>query len=91
MAVDDFFGRDWEHGIKMFSVWPYPIAATVFPSSISGRIKPALSPWARLQRELHRVPDSLRNRARRQWKRWGPVSRLGTVPGKFALAARQSA
>jgi glycosyl transferase family 25 len=89
VAVDDFFGRDWEHGLKVFSVWPYPIAATVFASSISGRIKPALPPWARLRRELHRAPDSLRNRARRHWKRWGPVSRLGTVPGKLALAPRQ--
>ena len=91
VAVDDFFGRDWEHGLKVLSVWPYPIAATVFPSSISGRIKPALTPWARLSRELHRAPDSLRHRAKRLWKRWGPGSRLGTVPGKFALARRQPA
>jgi glycosyl transferase, family 25 len=89
VAVDDFFARDWEHGLNVFSVWPYPICVTPLPSTISGRVKPALSPWARLRRELYRAPDSLRNRAKRQWKRLGPVSRLGVVPGTFALGRPQ--
>jgi glycosyl transferase family 25 len=89
VAVDDFFARDWEHGLKVFSVWPYPISVTALPSTISGRVKPALSPWARLRRELYRAPDSLRNRAKRQWKRLGPGSRLGVASGAFALRRQE--
>ena len=84
VAIDDFLGRDWEHGLKVFSVWPYPISVTQFSSTISGRVKPALSAWARVRRELYRAPDSLRNRVKRQWKRLGPVSRLGVAPGTLA-------
>jgi glycosyl transferase family 25 len=89
VPVDDFFGRDWEHGLKVFSVWPYPVAVTPVPSTISGRAKPVLSAWVKMRRELYRASGSLRNRINRQWKRWGPVSRLGTLPGKFAVARRE--
>jgi len=84
VAVDDFFARDWEHGLKVFSVWPYPISVTTLPSTISDRVKPALSGWTKLRRELYRAPDSLRNRIKRAWKRLGPVSLLGVVSGTFA-------
>ena len=85
VAVDDFFARDWEHGLKVLSVWPYPIAVTAAPSTIPDRVKPTLSVWTKLRREVYRAPDSLRNRAKRAWKRLGPVSLLGVVSGTFAL------
>jgi GR25 family glycosyltransferase involved in LPS biosynthesis len=62
--VDDFFGHDWIHGLKILSVLPYPIKPSGAASTISCSDKQAekLSRIEKWLIKIRKLPRSIRKR-----------------------------
>ena len=72
--IDDFFGHDWIHGLKILCILPYPVKPRGEPTTI-GRfdIKTKLNRVQRLQLKLHRLPRSIAKK----------IYRLRTFPALY--------
>jgi glycosyl transferase family 25 len=73
--VDDFFSHDWVHGLKIFSILPYPVK----PSGLASTITPTERQTKKLSR-TEKLLTKFRKLPRSTAKR---LYRIRTFPGLF--------